>query len=401
MVSFGELQEYMGLGDADVRAIRGLAGEARQVLPAVIEQFYQRLLNYAEARQVLEANRSSLDALRGTLRGWLEEVFNETPDDAYVEKRFQIGRTHVRVGLPPRLMVSGMELIWQSLEERLGGAGASAERRSALNSVHKILMLDLAVMLESYQESYAEQVRRSERSAVEEKLTRAEHLAEIGQLAASLAHEIKNPLAGISGAIQVFRDTMPHNNPHRPILTEILGQINRLDATVKDLLLYARPLPPKSAKFMLGDVVTRVLSVLREEPALQRVRIECEAAVNSGQIVGDDGQLEHLVINLILNAAQASRDGGVVQVKVDGAKEWVRLLVRDDGVGMAKDVRERAFEPFFTTKSKGTGLGLSICRRIVDAHGGSIRLDSELGRGTTVTVDLPSGPRSGGAKTLP
>ena len=108
-------------------------------------------------------------------------------------------------------------------------------------------MLDLAVMLESYQESYAEQVRRSERSAVEEKLTRAEHLAEIGQLAASLAHEIKNPLAGISGAIQVFRDTMPHNNPHRPILTEILGQINRLDATVKDLLLYARPLPPKSA----------------------------------------------------------------------------------------------------------------------------------------------------------
>ena len=151
---------------------------------------------------------------------------------------------------------------------------------------------------------------------------------------------------------------------------------------------------------MLGDVVTRVLSVLREEPALQRVRIECEAAVNSGQIVGDDGQLEHLVINLILNAAQASRDGGVVQVKVDGAKEWVRLLVRDDGVGMAKDVRERAFEPFFHHQVQGHGVG------IVDlpADRGCARrehsIDSELGRGTTVTVDLPSGPRSGGAQDL-
>jgi len=235
-------------------------------------------------------------------------------------------------------------------------------------------------------------VRATERSAVEEKLTRAEHLAEIGQLAASLAHEIKNPLAGISGAIQVMRDAMEPGNPHHPIVTEILGQIRRLDATVKDLLQYARPMPPRATRFRIGDAVTRVLTVLREEPALHGVSIEHDSAGGDTIVRADDAQIEQLLMNLLINAAHASNPGNTIRLEAERHGRFVRLRVADQGAGMTPAVRDQAFEAFFTTKAKGTGLGLSICRRIVEEHGGRIRLESEPGQGTIVTVDLPVEP---------
>ena len=248
----------------------------------------------------------------------------------------------------------------------------------------------MGVKVQSYKETYADRIRRSERSAVEEKLTRAEHLAEIGQLAASLAHEIKNPLAGISGAIQIIRDAMPADDPHQPIVTEILGQIRRLDATVKDLLQYARPTPPRLTEFSLDRKIARILQVLGEEPSLRQIRVECEVVPLGVSVYADDAQIEQLIFNLLLNAAHASEDGGVIRLAVMERNDRVQLVVTDSGRGMTPEVQDRAFEPFFTTKAKGTGLGLSICRRIAEAHGGTIELQTELGQGTTVKVNLPS-----------
>jgi len=251
------------------------------------------------------------------------------------------------------------------------------------------LMLELTIMLESYKESYSEQIRHTERSAVEEKLTRAEHLAEIGQLAASLAHEIKNPLAGISGAIQIMREAMAVDDPHRPILLEVLGQIGRLDAVVKDLLFYARPTPPRKERTSIDDIVVRVLRLLREEPALQRLHIEQNN--NQGQAIAyvDSLQIEQLLINLILNAAHASADEDAIEITLGQNEDHIQLMVKDHGAGMSEETINQAFEAFFTTKAKGTGLGLSICRRIVEAHNGRIQLESEMNIGTTVRIELP------------
>jgi signal transduction histidine kinase len=287
----------------------------------------------------------------------------------------------------------GIELVWQALEERIRSAGVP-DAHAKLRSLHKLLIVEFAVMLESYKDTYSEQVRTFERQAVEEKLTRAEHLAEIGQLAASLAHEIKNPLAGISGAIQIIRDAMKPDDPHQPIVSEILGQINRLDATVKDLLHYARPTPPQFTRVPFDDVVTRVLTILRQEPALQRVRIKYGKLTPDTALYGDAAQIEQLLINLILNAAHASDNGGLIHLGIADNGDEVSLTVTDEGRGMTPEVRARAFEPFFTTKAKGTGLGLSICRRIVETHGGDIELESDVGHGTTVTVRLPRGDSS-------
>ncbi len=388
MADFDSLKKSLAFTDADVMRLSEFASEVRQFLPAVVERFYVDLLRDPIARSVFTGGESQIARQRSLLTDWLNQLFEGTYDAAYYEKRFRIGVAHVAVGLPQHYMVIGIGMIWAELE-RLTRASSLRHIHEKLGSFHKLLMMDLAIMLESFKDSYSFQVRAVERQAVAEKLTRAEHLAEIGQLAASLAHEIKNPLAGISGAIQVIREGMPANNPHRPIISEILTQIDRLDETVKDLLLYARPRPLRTRLFTLEDTIQRVLRVLQEEPALQNIRIDHTPSPDGGWVEADEGLLDQLLINLIINAAHACERKGLVRLAVSANGEFVSLIVSDNGRGMSAEIRDRAFEPFFTTKAKGTGLGLAICRRIVDAHNGRIRLESETGRGTTVIVELP------------
>lgn len=385
--SLDEMKRIIGFSERDAENVRALAPSILPAVPAVVDRFYARLQQEPATRAVFVGGDRQMERLSEAVASWLHELVEGAYDDAFYDKRRGVGITHVRVGLPQHYMFTGMELLWQELERRIRDERVD-DVEEKIRSLHKLLTLDLAVMLDSYMKGYAEQVREFERSAVEEKLTRAEHLAEIGQLAASLAHEIKNPLAGISGAIQIIRDAMAQTDPHQSIVTEILAQIRRLDATVKDLLQYARPMPPQAAKVELAAVVKRVLTVLQGEPALQRVRVDYKKPKSDTLIHADDRQLEQLLINLILNAAHASEDGGVIYLGIKGGTGRVRLVVRDEGRGMTTEVRSRAFEPFFTTKARGTGLGLSICRRIAEVHGGDIELDSQVGRGTTVTVTL-------------
>jgi len=389
MTTFSDaIKRYIGFDDDDARNLRGLWEVVKPVLPSVVDRFYGAIRNDPEALRVFTGGEQQLDYLSGILGEWLEGLFNGRYDQTYFEQAARAGRTHVRHELPQHYMVAAMEIMWQQLDRRVRTAGAQ-DVDVKLASLHKLLMLQLALMLEAYKERYSELVRREEHNIVEERLTRAEHLAEIGQLAASLAHEIKNPLAGISGAIQIIREEMPEDDPHRPIISEILGQISRLDETVKDLLLYARPTPPKRSKFPLDQAVSRALSLLKGEPALQRVRVKFERGREDMTVHADLRQIEQLIVNLLINAAHASPDGAAVEITVAQDADFVTLAVCDRGKGMPADIQRRAFEPFFTTKAKGTGLGLSICRRIVEVHGGNISLQSVVGGGTTALVGLP------------
>ena len=390
---FFATRRYIGFDDRDCANLRALAPAVAPHFPAILDGFYDKVAKDPSARALFNGGNEQITRHRGLLATWLSELFGGTYDADYCKKRLKIGIAHFRAGVQQQYMFCGMEIIWQELERLISTLDIPepAEKR---RSLHKLLTLELANMLEGYKEAYAEGIRESERSAVEEKLTRAQHLAEIGQLAASLAHEIKNPLAGISGAIQIIRDTMAPDDRHQPIVSEILGQIDRLDATVKDLLLYARPTPPQRTRFPMATVVNRVLKILREGPELQRVHVECVKGPRDTTVYADDRQIEQLIINLILNATHASADGEAIQVAITRNADYVRLTVKDTGRGMTHEVQKQAFEPFYTTKAKGTGLGLSICRRIVEAHGGNIQLESELRMGTTATVDLPPGSKS-------
>lgn len=386
---FEEMLKYIGLSATDVSNIISLRDSILPLLEEVTEKFYEELLKNPNARAIFTGGDRQIAHQRILLTRWLSEVFDGNYGREYYEKRFQIGLTHMRVGLPQPYMCLGMQLIWQELD-RVIRRQCVPQQDEKLASLHKILMFDLAVMLDSYTASYIEQTRNTERTVVEERLTKAEHLAEIGRLAASLAHEIKNPLAGISGAIQVIRDAMDSEDPKRPIIGEILAQIHRLDSAVRDLLLYARPNLPRKAEMSLTDAVHRVLMILAQEPAFQRVAVHFDGSTRNYWVLGDRNQIEQLLLNLLINAAQAAEASGRIRIAIQSQEGNVRLSVSDTGIGMTPEALGHAFEPFYTTKSRGTGLGLSICKRIAETHGGSIELTSAPGKGTTVTVHLPA-----------
>ncbi len=385
---FENMKAYIGFDEKDVAHVRALDLELRPAVPDIVNGFYDAITRHDDLISFFQGGATQLARQKTLLTNWLYELLSGPFDEPYYHKRRQIGETHVRVGLEQRHMLMGIELIWQGVIRNMT-SDASSATRAQLTSLHKLLMLDLSITLESYKDHYTARVQKHAKASMEEKLTRAEHLAEIGQLAASLAHEIKNPLAGISGAIQIIREGMDQDNEHRPIITEILGQIHRLDATVKDLLQYARPVPPQLQTMRMREIVERVLTILRAEPAVKRVSIRYEPPSEHVILQADEAKIEQLLINLILNAAHASKENGVVDVKTSSTNGNATLCICDAGEGMSQEAQDNAFEAFFTTKARGTGLGLPICRRIVESHGGTISLESQLGAGTVVTVILP------------
>lgn len=302
---------------------------------------------------------------------------------------------HVRVGLPQHYMFSAMEIVRQEIATIV--RETAPDRMADVLAVHKLLAIELAIMLETYKESYVELVRDIERQQMHERLTQSEHLARIGRLAASLAHEIKNPLAGISGAVQVIRDGMATADPHRPILNEVLRQIDRLDGTVKDLLVYARPAPPRFDTADVSQLIDRIVGLLQKEAEFKRVKLFNATRRPLAPVVLDANQIEQVLMNLALNAAHASPDGKPVRIQAQVEDGFLVIEVEDHGHGMDEETCRRAMEAFFTTKSRGTGLGLSICSRIVEGHGGTMSIRSTPGKGTTVRIRIPSSQRTPGA----
>ncbi len=233
-----------------------------------------------------------------------------------------------------------------------------------------------------------------------ERLTRAERLAALGELAASLAHEIKNPLAGIAGAIGVMAEELPATDPRREIMIEILDQVQRLNKTVQDLLSFARPPQPALGLCDVHQVLDRVLLLLAEDPSAKSVRISRMYKPGVPRVTADAKQLGQVFLNLLLNAVQAMPKGGQITLATDlintngdgmplTADEAVEVRVADSGPGIPPTQLHDVFTPFFTTKPRGTGLGLAICRRIIEDHAGTIEVESTVGVGTTFRIQLP------------
>lgn len=382
------MKAYVGFSDADVDALTGLRIAIGPHLPAIIEEFYAALRKNPQTHDVLVRSGVPVESLRGTFQSWIEGLFEGRYDTAYLHRRARIGQAHVRVGLPQHYMFTGMAVFRIALTYRIRHLAMPA-MDAQLGAIHKLLDLELAVMNDSYREDLVTRVRELERTRYEERLSESEHLATIGRLAATLAHEIKNPLAGISGAIQVFGAELDDNHPHKEVITEVMRQIDRLDAAVRDLLVFARPKPPVRRVQNLSEVVERALLLLRREPTCRTLAIHCEGLDRRIDIAVDETQIQQVMTNLLLNAAHACGPRGQVWCRLAQLPRSARIEVEDDGVGIKPDLLDKVFEPFFTTKARGTGLGLAICKRIVETHGGSIRLDSTPGKGTRISIELP------------
>jgi two-component system, NtrC family, sensor histidine kinase HydH len=384
-----DLKRYVGFDESDAAALARLSAPLSPALPAVVEVFYQAILQNAGAAKVISGGEAQLRRLRQTLLAWLRELFNGTYGESYFEQRCEIGRVHVRIELPQHYMFAAMNVVRLALVRAVEVLHLPDETKK-IAALHKILDIELAIMNDTYREDLIKRIHEIQHAAYEQKLSESEHLATVGQLAASLAHEIKNPLAGISGAIQVLGTGLDDHHPHKEIIAEALRQIDRLDAAVKDLLIYARPKPPQRAQVDLNELLGRALILFRQEPAFRNLRIHCEG-LNCEHFLDVDGaQMQQVFSNLLINAGHACEHGGEITCRIGAIEDRLRVVIEDTGVGIPADILPRVVEPFFTTKSRGTGLGLSICQRIVEAHRGTIELASEVGKGTRVTIEIPN-----------
>lgn len=220
-------------------------------------------------------------------------------------------------------------------------------------------------------------------------MSRAEHLATLGEMATGLAHEIRNPLAGIAGVIEIIGRDLPGTSPARVVVKDVRQEIARINHIVTDLLQTARPHPPKVRRSDLNTTVEHAVMLGRQQALAKSVEIALHKDPSLPEVEHDSDQIHQVMLNLLLNALQAIDKNGKVTVTVEkqGANAVVEVV--DNGRGIPPENLPNIFRPFFTTKGDGTGLGLSLARRIVEDHHGRIDVTSTLGKGTTFLVVLP------------
>lgn len=220
-------------------------------------------------------------------------------------------------------------------------------------------------------------------------MSRAEHFATLGELAAGLAHEIRNPLAGIAGVIEIVSRDLPPGSPARSVIKDAKEEALQINRILTDLLETARPKPPQFQVKDIGTTVEHAVMFARQQAITKRITIELNNDEAIPAVDHDPHQINQVLLNLLLNAIQSMDKPGTIYVTSRRDKDATLITVADQGKGIAPETLPNIFRPFFTTKGHGTGLGLSLARRIVEAHRGTISVRSEVGKGTQFVIRLP------------
>jgi signal transduction histidine kinase len=241
--------------------------------------------------------------------------------------------------------------------------------------------------------NYMMQQLRESRKEIETmhhtQMSRAEHLATLGELATGLAHEIRNPLAGIAGVIEIIGRDLPVTSPARAMVKDVRLEINQINRILTDLLETARPHPPRMMRSNLNTTVEHAVMLARQQVLSQPIKIELQQAPDLAEVEHDSDRIHQVLLNLLLNAVQAIEGAGKVRVEIGSRDGFASVMVSDSGKGIPKEQLAHIFRPFYTTRGNGTGLGLSLARRIVEDHHGQINVTSVLGKGSNFEVLLP------------
>lgn len=282
---------------------------------------------------------------------------------------------------PIHKLIKKMELAEQGLEVRADVT--STDDIGRLGSAFNSLLSKLELAKRKVEKYHYEQMRKAER------------LASIGELAAGIAHEIKNPLAGIAGVIKVLKKDIPPGDHRAEVMQEVTVQVDRMDKAVKNLLSFARPAEPKMTSVDLNDLIGKLLDFLSPQLASHSIVSERRFASDIPQLSLDPDLVRQAFLNIALNAIQAMPEGGrfLVETNIEkkgaGRTGSIQVSFTDSGRGIPEDQLNKIFNPFFTTRRQGTGLGLSITRKIIEQHDGKITAESPAGAGARFVITFP------------
>ena len=250
--------------------------------------------------------------------------------------------------------------------------------------------------LEHEIKQYAEELERrvDQRTAelieTHKRLVHQERIAALGRAAAQVAHEVKNPLAGLLlYALHLKSKAANFSQSEAALVDKIVNTINHLNSRVEQILGFARPVNLKLRSGDLSQIVTDVLELVRPQLLANKVEVSLSLVQQPASVMLDESSLRGALMNLLLNAIAAMPDGGKLTINVTGIDEMLRLEITDTGQGMAEEVAKKVFEPFYTTKEHGLGLGMPYAKKIIEQHGGTISLNSQVGEGTRIQIELP------------
>jgi signal transduction histidine kinase len=221
-------------------------------------------------------------------------------------------------------------------------------------------------------------------------LVHAEKLAAVGQLAAAMAHEIRNPLSIINASVQFLKGKLRLEQEGREVMETVLRKITEIDGTIRELLVAARPMKFKQQAMDINKNVREVVGFVKEKCQSQEVELQLELDDTISEVLGDEEHLQRVILNLFINALNSMSAGGMLKVSTEGEEDGITITVEDNGLGIYQEDIEHLFEPFFSKQSGGSGLGLFVVKMIVDEFKGSIKVDSTVGQGTKFTIALPA-----------
>jgi signal transduction histidine kinase len=376
---------YVGFRPADSVLLRELLPVAEPHFERISEHFYERIVNHPQAHQSITGGTEQIARLKRTLVEWMRSGLAGPHDEGFCTRRARIGHIHVRIGLPQRYMVTAMSVMrvdfrqvaneWLATDlEQLGRLQAAIDR---------LCDLELAIMLETY------------KVEVEDRLRRRERLATIGQLAASIGHDLRNPLSVIESSLYILRRRITDDPRALRHIEKISHQIDECDGIITNLLEMARNQPPRR-EFVAGVDLLDTSIVAARVPDTFLLEREGFADL---QLWVDGGLLKQALINVLTNAVQAQggHEGYIhVHAAVDGTN--VTLAVSDRGPGFELDDVPHVFEPLVTTRGSGTGLGLALVKSVIERHDGQVSARNRVEGGAVVTLHLPgAAPRPSSA----
>jgi two-component system sensor histidine kinase HydH len=230
----------------------------------------------------------------------------------------------------------------------------------------------------------------TEVQSLKREIETSRRLASLGRLAAGVAHEIRNPLSSIKGFATYFRERYRDNPDDRKTSEIMIQEVDRLNRVITQLLEFARPPVIQKKRASLQSLIQHSLKIIERQASAKHIEVYSHLPSEIKGVYLDPDGINQVLLNLYLNALEAMDQGGTLSVSlsVEEGAPWVKIMVSDTGAGISKDDLEHIFDPYFTTKQTGTGLGLAIVHKIIEAHGGEVRAESEIGRGTTVSVLL-------------
>jgi len=372
-----ELISYIGFTAEDGALLARSKALLEPSFTGAIDAFYDAIGANPRARAVFE-DEVQIERQKRVLRDWLETLFSGVYDRDYFDARARIGYAHVRIGLDPSLMVAAMNILRESLHaavnRHMDAADWEPHEIVALHSaINRICDIDLAIMLETYSEDYTSRMRGAER------------LAALGQVAGTIGHELRNPLAVMETSVHLLRSRVAGDEKGERHLRRLADQIALSSRIIREILALARDVPPETEKVRVLGILE---SVVGEMEGGGEIRVHASIAEDY-EFELDPGQLRQLFTNLLTNAIQASPRGAAgVEISIEEHTDGLAIIVEDDGPGVPNHLRSKIFEPLFTTRMRGVGFGLALCRRIVESHGGHIRVVDRVGGGARFEVLL-------------